>query len=141
MRYSIGIFFLVISLHTFSQEDSLQVNVKKVSFGISYSPNYSYRVQVDDGTTMYNDVLYLGKDSEVGQFGHTINFDVRVFLVKQHKLNIGLQISNEGYRAEVDNLKFGNVIDPRREFVYSTSGVTGLSYKYQFNYGGIKVMQ
>ena len=139
MKYSIFIFFLAISLHTFSQEDSLQVDTKKVSFGISYSPNYSYRVQVDDGTTMFNDVLYLGKDSEVGQFGHTINFDVRVFLAKQHKLNIGLQVSNERYKAENDNLIFGNVIDPRRGFVYPTTEITGLIYRYEFHYGGLNI--
>lgn len=110
-----------------------------MSFGISYSPNYSYRVQVDDGTTMYNDVLYLGKDSEVGQFGQTINFDVRVLLAKKHKLNIGLQISNERYKAENDNLIVGNVIDPRRGFVYPTTEITGLTYRYEFHYGGLNI--
>lgn len=139
MKNSIFIFFLAISLHTFSQEDSLQVDTKKVSFGISYSPNYSYRVQVDDGTTMYSDVLYLGKDSEIGQFGHTINFDFRVFLAKQHKLNIGLQVSNEGYKAVNDNLKFGDVIDPRRGFVYPTAGISGLTFNYKFHYGGLNI--
>jgi hypothetical protein len=139
MKYFALIFFIILSLTTFSQKDTLQVEVKKVSLGISYSPNYSYRVQVDDGASTYNDVIYLGKDDEVGQFGQTINFNVRILLTKHHNLNIGMQVSNEGYRTNNIDLIFGDVIDPRRGFVYPTTGLTGLTHKYKFNYGGLNI--
>lgn len=139
MKYLILIGMVIFSLLTFGQGDSVEVELKKISLGVSVSPNYSYRTQVDDGVSAYNDVIYLGKDNEVGQFGHTLNFDVRILMSNRHSFNIGLQISNEGYKVDEVDLQFGDVIDPRRGFIYPAVGVSGLTYKYKFDYGGITI--
>ncbi|MBL4593405.1 MAG: hypothetical protein JKX68_06270, partial [Flavobacteriales bacterium] len=73
MKYIYLTYFLIFTSVVYSQEDSVQVEEKKASFGISLSPNYSYRNQVDEIEYIYDDIAYLGKDNEVGQFGHTMN--------------------------------------------------------------------
>jgi len=55
-------------------------------------------------------------------------------LKKNIGIELGIQFSNKGYQANVENLTFGDLIDPRRGFVYTTLLPTKVRFIYNYYY-------
>lgn len=117
----ITILFL-ISLPILGQE----TNPKKISIGVSYSPNISYRSlsNVDDGFKAF-------RDNEKVKYGQSLNLIFRYGLNNHIGIESGMLLQSRGFQSRYEELIYADAEDPMLP--------NRTKYLEQFYYVGIPV--
>lgn len=120
------IILLICTLTALSQDstNTTSSSTKKLYLGVSFSPDIAYR------KTSSN--YYFSE--EVPKIGYTTGLNVRLTITKKFSLESGLLLSNKGYKNNFSGLTFGDMIDPRRGFIYPTQSNTPSEVEYTYNY-------
>ena len=112
---------------------------KKWQFGISFSPDYCFRTLLTDNSSTSETVKLVRNDGERPKLGYTGGLSIVYNFSKTIGLETGLLFSNKGYKYENSDLTFGDMIDPRRGFVYSSADINIKSVKFIYSFYYIDV--
>lgn len=111
--------------------------------GAYVSPDLAFRsLSNNDGSQTSEDVIESREDTEEYKLGYTAGLTYGFTYNRKWGFETGIQYSNMGYRTAKDELVFGDLIDPRRGFVYSSSGPnapTHARFVDHFEYLGIPI--
>jgi len=138
-------FMLIYSLTAFCQEpvSTATVEVKKLQIGVNISPDYCDRILINSsGNEDLASTIELFNDMETGKFSFTSGLNLNYKVNRKFGLETGIQYSNKGFAFRMDDLFFGDQIDPRYGFVYdSISGPipSSIKYRYSFHYIDIPI--
>ncbi len=126
-------FLLIIEFNSFAQ-DTLIANEKtrfhKWSVGIYVSPDYCDRTLVNNFTSPYAGmIIELRNKSEQFKIAYSAGVSLGYKFNRRTGIEFGFSYSDMGYSTKEIELTFGDMIDPRFGFTYSTSG-TGTSSDY-----------
>ncbi len=130
---------MLISLLSFGQ-DTLKLNVtpsyKRFLIGINISPDYCYRtLESTNGSSISNEIIELRDKDEIFKIGYTAGFNFCYNISKKFGIESGVHYSNKGFAFKASNLTFGDMIDPRYGFVYTSNGTVGpKKIKFVYNY-------
>ena len=81
-------------------------------------------------------------DLETFKIGYTAGLNVCFKVTNKFSVEAGLQYSNKGYSFKMQELVYGDMIDPRYGFIYLTNGPTGptkLKFVYNYHYFDIPI--
>jgi hypothetical protein len=78
---------------------------KKFSFGINFSPDYSYR-RLHLNNPDYDFISNQLNDWEIPAFGYTTGFSIRYLFFKRFEIESGLQFSDKTYNFEINKDDF-----------------------------------
>ena len=126
MKKVIAFLFIISSVFTYGQ-DTTRVNSKKtkhVFFGVNFSTDIC-------SATFKNPVLDNLGLKAIPKFGFSSGLNICYVINKYLSLNLGVQYSRKEYEAK-SNLTFGDMIDRRRGFVFSTYEVFSGTNVYQY---------
>ncbi len=93
------VLFICVALGGFSQTYRSDFS-KRFSFGLSFSPDYTYRMlsaDVDDGG-----LIDMRNETESARFGYTTGLTVKYLLSERWVLESGLQYADRGDKMESD---------------------------------------
>lgn len=141
-KYKYIFFLLVFSSNLSAQTEEVilpTVEFNKWQFGFNLSPDYCFRTLVANSSATSQGVQIVRDDSEGPKLGYTSGLVVAYNFNKSIRLEMGLLFSNKGYQFKKTDLTFGDMIDPRRGFVYSSSDGTIESVKFIYSYYYIDV--
>ncbi len=137
--------FLSIGTTVFAQEQPTAIpnnDFKKIQIGINVSPDYCFRtLKNNNGSSSADAVIEMRNKYEAAKPGFTAGLNFVFNLKQKFGIEMGIQFSNKGYKETIDNLTFGSAIDPRRGFVYSTTGkpLTEIIFTYNDYYIDVPV--
>lgn len=94
------IFFVLLSFSVKSQTQ--EPNPKKFSFGVNFSPDYSYR-SLHSNNPDNDFVMNQLNDWEVPAFGFTTGLSVRYLANEKFEFESGIQFSDKTYNFDVNN--------------------------------------
>lgn len=97
------ILFVFLSISVKSQAEELEP--KKFSFGVSFSPDYSYR-SLHSNNPDYDFAMNQLNDWEVPAFGFTTGLSVRYLANEKFELESGIQFSDKTYNFDVNKDDF-----------------------------------
>lgn len=97
------ILFVFLSFSAKSQTE--EPKPKKFSFGVNFSPDYSYR-SLHSNNPDYDFLINQLNDWEVPAFGYTTGLSVRYLVNKRFELESGLQFSDKTYNFDIDKDDF-----------------------------------
>ncbi len=80
-------------------------NPKKFSFGVNFSPDYSYR-RLHSNNPDHDFVINQLNDWEEPAFGYTTGLSVRYLVNKKFELESGLQFSDKTFKLDIDRDDF-----------------------------------
>ena len=133
--------FLLITLlitNLFAQEQqvaSSDTEFKKIQIGVNFSPDYCFRTLQNNNSSITNDFIIDSRNEmEKAKLGYTTGLNVIYNLKKNIGIELGIQFSNKGYQTNEEGLTFGDLIDPRRGFVYTTLLPTKVRFIYNYYY-------
>ena len=121
------LFVFILSFKLGYAQDTTKANPKKekrVFVGVNFSPDIC-------SATFKNPVLDNLGLKAFPKFGFTSGLNVCYLIKRYLSLNLGVQYSKREYEAK-SNLTFGDLIDRRRGFVYSTYEVFSGTNVYQY---------
>lgn len=102
MKLTAFLLATVISAGAFGQETEKKTNTpanfKKVQIGISFSPDYCYRILHKAGDMDESDIKALNK-TEIGKFGYTTGLNIIFNLNKTIGIETGINYSDKGYQT------------------------------------------
>ena len=133
------IFLLTIAITTnlFGQEkqtDSQTTDFKKVQISVSFSSDYCFRtLNNNDGSWSSDLVINSRNNHEISKLGYTTGLSVIFSLKKNIGIEAGIQYSNKGYQTKMQDLNFGDSIDPKYGFSFITSGSTPTQLKFIYS--------
>ena len=136
------LFVFILSSLLANAQDSTKAKTKRFFYGVNFSPDYCYRTLVNnDGSDLSKTIVGIYNKIEIAKFGFTGGFNVFYSVIKNFNINFGLQYSNKGFQNKESDLTFGDKIDRRRGFVYSTNSpsISG-KIRYTYNYIDIPLM-
>jgi hypothetical protein len=93
------IFFVFLSFSAKSQTE--EPKSKKFSFGVNFSPDYSYR-SLHSNNPEYDIAMNQLNDWEVPAFGFTTGFSVRYLANEKFEFETGIQFSDKTYNFDVN---------------------------------------
>lgn len=129
MKICVLIILFTSSLLSYSQDSTL-TNKKKLYLGLTVSPDFSYR-------NTSNNYYFT---EETAKLGYTIGISSRLNITKKISIESGLLLSNKGYKNNFSGLTFGDMIDPRRGFIYNTQNTPRkVEYIYSYYYLDIPI--
>jgi hypothetical protein len=113
-----------IPLTTFGQKTD-SIKAKRISLGLTFSPDYCYRTLKPDKTKM-SELIANERDSfEIPRFGYTTGINFAYMINKRFTLETGLLFSDKGEKAKNDTLIWNTssgTTDPslpiRMSFIY-----------------------
>ncbi len=98
---------------------------KKISIGVVFSPDYCFRtIKDNEGSTTTNGIVNNRALIESPKISYTTGVFSSYNISNKLALSLGLQYSNKGYKTVMNDLTYGDIVDPRRGFLYSTGGST-----------------
>lgn len=128
---SVGASFLFI---LFSQAQDARFFI-----GVQASPDLAYRsLQLVERSSLYEDFIDARNRFEVPRLGFTGNLFAGYMLSERFGIEVGLGYALRGWELDLSKLTFGDIIDPRRGFIYNTNDVIG-SIREEFHYLTIPV--
>jgi hypothetical protein len=112
------------------------------SVGVMGTSAMTHRTLLNkDGSDQSDMIISLRDDAEVPRFGYGGKLMIARHLDDRWTIGIGVSYMRFGYQSdyEVSDLTFGDLIDPRRGFIYSTTTVPPTSFRYidDYQYIGI----
>jgi hypothetical protein len=133
---------LLVPLVTLGQEPALAAPRWTVSVMVSSA--MTYRTLLDkEGTTQTDAIIALRDDAEEPRFGYGGQLMLARHLGERWTVGIGVSYARFGYQSDYDlsDLTFGDMIDPRRGFIYGTSSAPPSSIRYidDYQYIGVPV--
>lgn len=132
MKIILIIILLSFSLIAWSQDTTktTQNSNKQLFLGLSFSPDLAYRTESSN--------YYFTE--EIAKIGYTTGISARLNITKKFDLESGLFFSNKGYKNNFYGLTFGDMIDPRRGFIYNTQNAPSeVEYIYSYYYLDIPI--
>ena len=137
MKLTTFLFATVITANAFGQEtqkDIPNTDFKRLQIGANFSPDYCFRVlKNNDGSSTSEGNLKSRNSNETQKLGYTAGLNFIFNLREKIGIEIGVQYSNKGYQTKMQDLTFGSMIDPRRGFIYTSSGPTPTRGKFIYN--------
>lgn len=137
---------MVISLAAFSQdnlESKVATKFKRLLFGVNISPDYCYRtLKNNDGSSIASILIDLHNKKQEFKIGYTAGLNICYSVSKKWEVELGVQYSNKGYSYKNSEFTFGDMIDPRFGFVYTTNNTqapTNVKFIYNHIYLDVPV--
>ncbi|MFM1875610.1 MAG: outer membrane protein beta-barrel domain [Bacteroidota bacterium] len=138
---------LVFTGQTFAQSPASSDSkgeLKRIEIGVNISPDYADRILRKNGESTTADWIIDGRNErETAKLGMTAGISFGYRFTKSIGIETGISYSNKGYQTKKDELTFGQMIDPRYGFTYSTSNggatPTHVRFIYNHHYIGIPV--
>lgn len=137
MKTTIYLLLILFTANLFGQETTESPNndFKKILVGISFSPDYCFRTLSNvDGSSISNLIIDSRNNQESAKIGYTAGFNFIYNFNKRIGIGTGLLFSNKGYQTEAIGLIFGDMIDPRRDFIYQTTEDPAIPKNAKFIY-------
>ncbi len=145
-NYFILVFAILFSYSAFSQDTlTLQETseFKRLAIGVNISPDYCYRtLKNNNGNSTSDMIIDLREESEGPKLGYTAGLNAGYNFSKKWGVEMGIQYSNKGYEFKNSALTFGDMIDPRYGFVYTSNGAatpTHAKFVYHHHYLDVPV--
>jgi hypothetical protein len=96
---------------------------KKFTIGVVFSPDYCFRTLKDnEGSAATISIVNNRELIESPKTGYTTGLFSSYHISNKIALSLGLQYSNKGYKTILNDLTYGDIIDPRKGFIYTTGG-------------------
>lgn len=142
-RFLIAVLILN-SFNLFAQNnDSTKTESKRSRFsiGIIASPEYCYRsLGIGSNANSFTPIIVDHRnDRELPKLGFTAGVIVNYEISNRISIECGLNYSDKGYRYDLSGLTFGDMIDPRFGFVYTTQTVEDYPDSWIYHYTYIDV--
>lgn len=132
---------LAISIAAFGQDSEKPKGsneFKRFLIGVNISPDYCNRIlKNNNGSSTSSLIIDLRNKNEGAKFGYTAGANICYNFLKRLGIELGFQYSNKGYAYKSSGLTFGDPIDPRYGFVYTSSGSTTALSDVKFIYNHI----
>lgn len=108
----------------------------KWNLGVDASFDIGFRNLKDNVSTETSSLLISSRnDLEFVKPGFTIGINIIRNISDKWALSSGLHYSRKGYSSKIENLVFGDIIDPRQGFVYNESeNFDAIQFNYHLNY-------
>lgn len=110
----------------------------KWNMGIDVSFDLGFRSLIDNANSeTSSSIISSRNDMEFIKPGFTTGINVIRNLSKKWSLIGGLSYSRKGYSSKMENLTFGDMIDPRLGFIYETADsekFDAVQFNYHLNY-------
>lgn len=129
----------ILFLNSFAQTDVAPVKARKYQIGFSVSADYCNRnLSAESGNATANEIMKSREKYETGKVGATLGFNALRELNDHWALELGLYYSSKGFQVDgskLEQLTFGDKIDPRRGFVVSDEvGNLQLVHSIRYSY-------
>lgn len=105
MKLSVIPFILFVLFSFSGKSQTEEPKPKKISFGINFSPDYSYR-RLHSNNPDHDFVINQLNDWEEPAFGYTTGLSVRYLVNKKFELESGLQFSDKTFNLDIDRDDF-----------------------------------
>lgn len=130
---------MIVSFATRGQESKMtnaSNDFSRLLIGVNISPDYCYRVLNSSSEGSAAIITGLRNDQEEPKFGYTLGINVTYNINRHFGFEAGIQYSNKGYANKELVLTYGDFIDPRYGFTYTTSNgsPTPSKIKFLFNH-------
>jgi len=125
MRALFFLFVLIFSTTGICQEQEMIrpiLKEKRWHIGVNFSPDYAYNKYRTKDPNLEGFTSSLNR-LHTGKFGYTTGLIIKYSINKKIAIEAGLQYSNKGYKIDWNQLTFGDQIDPRRGFIYTTNEI------------------
>lgn len=135
MRNLIILLAVLFSTSSLSQSDS--TGFKRLLIGVSVSPDYCYRtLKNNDGSAISDVIIKMREDNEDPKLGYTAGLSVIYNISEKIGFESGIHYSTKGEMNRLDNLTYGDMIDPRYGFTYApqTPSPEKVTIFYHYNY-------
>jgi len=130
MKKIIFLSLTILPLIIFGQVDSIPKN--KLSFGLTFSPDYCYRsLKVGPSFWFIDD---LRNKSEIPKIGYTTGLNIAWNINKRFSFETGLLYSDKGYKTKKLVFVHGDKIDPRTGFVYPNNWDPPIKGSFIYHY-------
>ncbi len=134
----------LVCLNTTAQtNDSTLVSGKSKRFmiGFSFSPDYAYRTLYNKtGDDDIDNDIQNSNDVNKARLGYTTGFALGYQASSKWTFDIGVFFSKKGYTYKPSSLVYGDIIDPRKGFIYATTEVpNSIRIIYGINYLDVPV--
>ncbi len=146
MRFITLILSVIIVIQGFGQTVApIKPKQNRIKIGVIYSPEINYRTLKSNGLDSNNYWLVdFNNSNDRPKFGQTFGVDVLFQLSKSFSIETGVQYTNRGFQTKLTPLTFGDNIDPRKGFMYTTGNNpwldnTSMKSIYSFYYLDIPV--
>ncbi len=126
---------MVISLATFGQDNATETH--KLLIGVTVSPDICYRTLENDGSSSTAPLIMDSlNDRESPKFSYSTGLSLCYNLTRHWAIETGLLYSNKGFAFVNSDPTFGDQIDPRYGFIYTSGGSTPTKIIFidNFNY-------
>ena len=125
MKEFIVISLILVSIGLQAQDTENTLSEKSESgfyFGAYFSPDFAdIKLKSTDGSQTSLDIIESRKEMETFKFAYTTGLTIAYSLTDNISIESGFVYSNKGYKTNIDDLNFGDNIDPRRGIIYSSS--------------------
>lgn len=122
------------SLGTLLSAQDAAPRASKWTVGMSVAPSVAYRSLVStEGDGSWDNFVAFRNSFEEPRFSYGGNLFCALGLSDRFSVEGGLGYSLMGYQLNMDDLTFGDMIDPNRGFIYETNDVP-LAIRYSFHY-------
>lgn len=122
MKKLILCLILIIPIISIAQETENKTN--RLSFGLNFSPNYSYRtLSYDDDNQSISSIIDLRTEDEYPSFGFNTGLAVQYLLSNKLELELGFQFSRQAHI--IKNIAYKDAID-------EPVGVADFNYRYHY---------
>lgn len=135
------IFFSLLAILFYpahAQQPKKQKAQSRLSVGINFSPDYSFRtLKNDDGSSSADLVIKNRNDVETAKFGFTTGLNARIDFSKQFGFETGIQYSGKGYKTKNQDLLYlppNPFLPVKARTVYSYHYI-GIPLKARFTLG------
>ena len=102
-------------------------NLSKFSLGISFSPEYSYRI-LKAKEDKYEGLVAMSDSMVEPKFGFTTGIQIRYDILKRLSIESGIQFTDKGSRMTVSNFVAAEPDDPVLENLESVTTVEKIYY-------------
>ncbi len=131
---------LLVAGEIFAQEKEPEKKKKgwhrPLEIGLSVSPDYAdLLLRNNDGSATADWIIDGRNERETAKLGMSAGLHIGYRITQPVGIEIGVLYSNKGYQTKKRELTFGEMVDPRYGFVYSTgSGSAPESVRFIYNY-------
>ena len=132
-RSALIIFFLLAIADLIAQDST--AHRSRWSIGLNVAPALAYRdLKLVDGSVFPASLVDARNDLEDPRFGGSIAIMAAYSFNERFAIEAGIGYTLHGWQLDLDELSFGDPIDPRRGFVYATEDLVINSIRQEFHY-------
>ncbi len=133
MKQMLVLICVCLSLSTIAQDST--THRSKWSIGLNVAPTLAYRdLKLVDGSVFPASLVDARNDLEDPRFGGSIAIMAAFSFNEHFAIEAGIGYTLHGWQLDLDELNFGDPIDPRRGFVYATEDLVINSIRQEFHY-------